>query len=321
MAILLALFLGSPGLASGQEEARVTLTCSSPTFKTREPKLILKGGCPLPDGTVLKVTIHRMVESCSGGQMVEGPQESGGGLTEAQEKKFSFESVIVSPGRYLARLSLSDEFQRKDLLPEIKRKAPQQRQWPFECSAWGDDLARQISPRLVDLAALVAEAREKVQRFEKAAESPQLLKENGKLLEKIENSILMKALFPAGQYTLQETIRSLQGSAPYFAFEEGKFVGVKSPYPDGPTKTFRNELFTFAAIHRYLEEVIPIAGREFSLWIVKDLRRTSGVMSAELLEALRSQKAAPGVAPYAERLEKAVAADLDALERDIRAYR
>jgi len=316
MAILLALFLGS---AFAQEE--VTLTCSSPAFKTRKPKLILKGGCPLPDGTVLKVTIQRMVESCSAGRMVEGPQESGGGLTEVQEKKFSFESVIVGPGRYLAMVSLSDEFQRKDLLPEIMRKAPQQRQWPFEFSAWGDDLAQQLYPKLVDLAALVAEAREKVQRFEKTAESPQLLKENGKLLEKIENSALVKTIFPAGQYTLQETIRSLQGSAPYFAFEEGKFVGVKSPYPDGPTKTFRNELFTFAAIHRYLEEVIPIAGREFSLWVVKDLRRTGGVMSAELLETLQSQKAAPGVAPYAERMEKAAAADLDALERDIRAWR
>jgi hypothetical protein len=51
---------------------------------------------------------------------------------------------------------------------------------------------------------------------------------------------------------------------------------------------------------------------------VKDLRRTAGKMRPEILEAIKLQKAAPGVDVFAERLQKATISDLDVLEADIR---
>jgi hypothetical protein len=67
-----------------------------------------------------------------------------------------------------------------------------------------------------------------------------------------------------------------------------------------------------------VEETGPCAGREFSLWILKDLRRTAGQMRPEIQDAIKAQKSHPGVELYADRLAKATISDLDALEAEIR---
>ena len=65
------------------------------------------------------------------------------------------------------------------------------------------------------------------------------------------------------------------------------------------------------------ELVEELAGREFSLWIIKDYRR-KGALSIDALAVLRRHAGHKGVREFAERLVHLSPESVDALERAIR---
>ena len=322
------LLLGAPLRAQAPpDELAMTLTCKPPSFKIKHPPLAFNGTCPLPNGIILRVGLHRIQETLSGNELMPNVVMAGGSNTEIEDKKFAFSFVIDSPGKYMSEISIPAELQERDHAAEVMKRTAKKQKWQFEFLAWTDDLVPLLATKLTDLNALVTETRDYLKRCEAACISEQSWKSQAKVLtlegSKLSNRISnheLRSFFPAAMDNLFYTMRSVTGNAPYYSFgADGKFSGAADYHADGKkVKTFKNEEFSWDNLKRYVEETLPCAGREFSLWMVKDLRRTAGEMRPEIQEAVKSQKAAPGVDVFAERIQKATIADLDLLEADIR---
>jgi len=328
LALLATLAWGSARVESSeqQEELQLSLNCKPPSFKVKRPELFMNGGCALADGVILKVNLSRVAESAVGLEIQPVYLGAGGGTTEIEGKKFSYDTVIDGPGKFVVQVALLDDLQEKHLVPELKKKAGNRRNWTFDLLVWGDDLIPQLPPKLNELHALIAETRELTKKFEKAsasqltwqAEMKPLVAEGNKFLAKVERHDL-KSFYPAAVNGLHYTVRNFVNNAPYYTFAGGKFTGASDYHADNKkVQTFRGEEFNWDNLKRYVEESVILGGREFCLWIIKDLRRTAGQMRPEIQDAIKSQKAAPGVDTWAERLSKATISDLDGLEVEIR---
>ena len=323
----LALSGGPLGAATPQDELPVTLNCKPPSFKTKRPPATFSGTCPLPTGVIVRINLLRIADMLTGGQIQPNVLPAGGGNMDIEDKKFSYTTSVPGPGKFMAQLSFPAELQEKDHAAEVLKKTAKKATWQFEFLIWGDDLVPLLPSKLLELNGLVAEARDLIKRNEQACQSEQtwlasskaLVLEGNKMRAKLTDHEL-HGYFPAAMGNLFQTIRGMVGNAPYYTFgPDGKFSGAKDYHADSKkVSTFRNEEFSWENIKRYVEDSLPCAGREFSLWIVKDLRRTAGQMRPEIQDAIKSQKAAPGVDLYAERLTKATISDLDLLEADIR---
>jgi hypothetical protein len=317
---------GSAGAQQAGEELSLNVTCKPPSFKTRKPQLVLNGTCPLPDGVILKVNLSRIIESLAGGELQQTYQGAGGGAAEIESKKFSYSAGIDGPAKFLATIALPVDMQEKQHAAEVKKRTATKQAWQFEFLVWNDELVGTIGPKLTELQSLISECRELLKKFEAACGSEQsweaqkkdLVAEANKLRNKLEGHEL-KAYYPAAVNNMYYTVRNIITNAPYYTFNDGKFSGAKDYHADSKkVSTYRNEDFNWGNLKRYVEESMPCAGREFALWIIKDLRRTAGQMRPEILEALKQQKAAPGVDSFVDRLMKATISDLDPLEAEIR---
>lgn len=330
LALLAALgsFAGASSLdpRGGQDEPKVELLCKLSAKNAKVLRLRLDGTAPYPDKTVLRIHLNRQAEVWAMGKLELVATGAGGGLVEVHNRKFSFEPAIEGPGGYLVHVDFTEDNQRQSVLEALKGKSGRKR-WTFTFPAWNDELAPQLSSRLQDVDGLAGEALEIIRKFEKAtvsklsweAESKNLTKECGALLVRIQRAEAYP-LYPAAMSQIHYTIRSIQGTSPYFDWVSGKFAGGKSYHADNQEiKTHRQEKYSFENLKRYVEDAVPVAGRELGLWIVKDLRRTGGTMRNDLTEAIKTHAQHPGLAPFSEILPKAAAADLDGLEKDLRA--
>jgi len=329
LAVVVALAGGVPLRAEpreAQEDLPLTLTVKAPSFKVKRPLLALNGSCPLPDGVILTVSLSHAVESLSNTVLEESMSGAGSGTSEIQSKKFTYGAPIVGPGKFLVQVGVPLELQEMQHAAEVKKRTAKRTDWQFEYLVWDDELVSQLSPKLLELQALVAEVRAEVKKFEHACDSEEgwlkeakdLTLEGNKLRARLEGHEL-KAFYPAAVNNLFYTMRNVLTNAAYYTFTNGKFSGAKDYHAENKkVSTFRKEDFNWENLKRYVEDSLPCAGREYSLWIVKDLRRTAGQMRPDILEAIKAQKAAPGVDLYAERLQKATISDLDGLETDIR---
>jgi hypothetical protein len=326
-AALLAL---GPVRAESQEKGDplgFDLVAKTPSFKVRRPTLVLNGTCSLSDGINLKVNLNKAGEGMSGNEIVPQYTGMGGGTAEISGKKFVYDTVIDGPGKYVVQVAFVEELQERHLAAELKKKTADKKIIQREFLVWGDELVGQLPPKLNELNALIAESREMVKKFEAATgskegwggESKGLSVEGSKLQNRLQNHEL-KAYYPAAISNLFFTIRNVVNNAPYFTFgADGKFSGASDYHADNKkVATFRNEDYNWANLKRYIEDTTPIAGREFCLWIVKDLRRTAGQMRPEMIDAIKAQKTHPGIDFFQERLQKATIADVDALEAEIR---
>lgn len=319
-----AALLGPAG--ADQEEPAVTLLCKPPAARARVPRLRLDGTAPYPDRTVLRMHLARQFEMWAGGRLLPTSIGGSGGFVEVRNRKFSYEPLFEGPGHYVIRVEFNIDSQPESLRDAFKKQSPR-KDWSFQFAAWGDELAPQLA-KLPEVDQLAAEALELVRRYEKAcvskasweAEARELNKDSTRLMAKIEGEKHdLKAVYPASLNQLFYTIRSIRGTSEFFVWENGKFAGGRSYHAENQKiKTHRDEDFTYENLRRYVEEVPSLAGREFALWVVKDLRRTEGKLSSALEDVLKANATHAGLAPFAERLQKAAPGDLDLLESEIR---
>jgi hypothetical protein len=329
-AAVAAVVLAAFGPAGAAQDDPVNLSVSIPklpNFKVRRPLLVLNGTAGLPDGVILKVNLSRMTEQAVGAELQAIPVGAGNGTSDVQGKKFVYDTAIDGPAKFNVTVSLVEDLQERHLAAEVKKKAGARRQWMFEYLVWGDDLVPTIAGRLPDLLALVEDCRQLINKFEKASatkaqwdvEMKPLSAEGNKFQAKIDNHEL-KAYFPAAVNNLCYTVRNVVNNSPYYTYgDDGKFSGAKDYHADNnKVKTFQGEEFNWANLKRYIENTPAMAGREFCLWVVKDMRRTAGTLRPEVKEAISRHKTAAGVDFFQERLVKATISDLDALETVIR---
>jgi hypothetical protein len=344
---VVALFLGSalgaaqdaPAPDKGAQD--VTMTCKVPPARDKSPRLTLNGTANFPEGTVLKMTLTREIEIFAGSRLTASSEMAGGGLVEVKGKKFQYMPIISGPGAFHVLVQFADDFQKPAILESLKGKVTT-RLWNFRFSAWGDELIGMLGPKLAELDAIATECLDIVKRVEKQSgsesswikerknvdargadiiltkEAEEIVKDTSKLMMRLER-LDAKALFPATQAELFYSIRTMHGNSLHFAYEAGKFAGAKSYHTGGDKlKTHRNEEFSFENLRKYVEDAVPLAGREMALWIVKDLRRTDGQMRADITEALKLYAQHPGLAGLSDRLAKATKDDLNAFEEEIR---
>lgn len=324
----LALLALGPARAEQEDGLGMSLTCKTPSFRNvRKPLLIFNGTCSLPDGVELKLNMTRVVEQMLGTEISPLFLGAGNGCPGVNGKKYMYDIPIEGPGKYVVNVAIIDDLQQKHLVPEIKKKVGDKRNHQYEFLVWGDDLVSTASSKLNEMAGLTKECADMVKKFEQAsaskeqwaAEAKPMTAEGSKLIVKLENHEL-RAFFPAAVGNLYYTMRTVVNNGPYYTYgADGKFTGAKDYHADGQkVKTFRNDEFNWDSLKKYVDETPGFAGREFCLWIVKDLRRTAGQMRPDIQEAIKAHKAAPGVDFWQERLAKATFSDLDALEKELR---
>jgi hypothetical protein len=316
--MLVALLISMTISAQGQEAKDCAVTCGKET-------VLVKGSVPLPDGAVLKVTLHRLTEQWVAGRLEPVPQEAGGGLARIEGGRFSLESAWEGPGVCAIRATLDENFQDPALRDAIKRK-PADPEWKRSGAAWDHTLVAQLAAGLSEHDRAVAGALDFLRELEQATASEDSWKADKKTLTRKGNALLAqldksatRTLFPAAHGQIRSTIGDLVSNARNFVWKDGKFAGAAAYHNrNEPEMNFRHENFTFVNFRRYVEESIGVAGREFALWIVKDLRR--GGRREAHGEAVKRHADRPGVKPFASRLE-AESEDLARLEEDIRGNR
>jgi hypothetical protein len=311
------------------QDTAVTLSFKAPAFKGRNPRLALAGTAnSFPDETRLKVRYHLLKEGWAPGNRIQAEYFAGeGGFANIEDKKFQFELSFPTPGKCLIEVAYVDEVQQTEVSEALKKKLTQ-KSWSFEFLCWGDDLVPELAPQLKEAIQLSADAVAHVKEWEavgldegpfKAAQA-ELFKKSTKFLQKVRNSPAIR-FYPAALNQLDAHINNLSGNSKNFKFDKGKFAGAASYHADNQeVKTLRNEAFNFENFKRYVQEAAAIAGREFLLWSIKEMRRTKGeTIKPEFLSAIKDlAKDNVGIGPFAEKMEKAGPADLDALEVAIR---
>jgi hypothetical protein len=321
--LLQVVLLGGALPASSQDQIPVDLACKVPQGKFKVPQLQFEGTAPFPDKAILKLTLQRTREQYLGGQLRTVPEEVGAGLVQIKSHKFSLQRIWELPGGCVASLDLQDHLQTPTVLPLLQGKLAV-RQWRFEFPGWGDELVPQLGPALEEIGVLAQETRDLVKKVEAAcvseetwlADKERLLGEVNQLRHKLQSSGVAR-LYPASLSQLHYTVSDIFRGSFSFVWNDGRFaVGASYANRGQPATTSRQEVFNFENLLRYVEEAPALAGREFALWILKDLRR--GGPRDAIIEVLRNQAEHPGVSVFAERLERATAGDLEALEKEIR---
>jgi hypothetical protein len=322
MTIISASLMALAWLGPWQQGNDFTATASR---TGKDGALLVTGKLSLPDGAVLKLTLHRLTEQWVRGRLEAVPQEAGGGLARVDRGSFSFESAWDGPGICSITASLDESFQ-DPALKEALTKKPAGAAWKQASPGWEQELLPQLSGGLAELDRFVKGALDFVGECEQAtatedvwkSQRKTLLRKGATLLAQIDKSESRK-LYPAAHGQIQSTVRDILSNARSFVWKDGKFSGAAAYHnKNEPEMNFRQEEFTFANFRRYVNEATGISGREFALWIVKDIRR-AGRRSVHG-EAVRQEARRPGVAEYAARLGEESPA-LAQLEEDIRENR
>ena len=326
-ALLAALLAPALGAQDPPKQTQLTLAAKVPNPKAKRPLLRFEGGIPVPDMTVLFVSVSRSQESWGNDRLEPSFTTASGSMAQVIDRKFTLESPIDGSGLFSVRVDLRDELQNPQIVDSLKKTPVDPKTWMFAFSAWSDDLPTNLASALQELDLLAQDAGAMVRKYETACKTEQtwqvaakeLTAENAKLLKRCESTGL-RAYYPAALNQIHYTVRNLQGNSPYFSFVDGKFSGATSYHADNQkVKTFRNEDFTYENFKRYIAESTSVAGREFALWIVKDFRRAGNQSTADAAAAVAQVKDHPGVVEFVERLKPVKLDDIETLEKDIRA--
>lgn len=314
----------APSPAKPADDQTITLSIKPPSPRSKAQILRLEGTAQMNDDVMMMFNLHRMEEMYAGGRLDIQYLNTGMARAKIDSKKFVADQNVDAFGAYLINAVFVEEYQKPAILEATKGKYTG-KQWSFKVAGWSDDHLKELPEKLLDMDVLSNEALELLKKFEKASASQQtwlaeeksLTLELAKYLVRIQRSD-SRIFFSATNNQIFFTMRNVQGTSPYFVWKDGQFAGGKSYHSEGEEiKTFRNEGFTYDNLKKYVSEGPTLAGREFCLWLIKDIRRL-GTLKPSLAEGLKQHAEHPGVAPYAERLKTALPADCDELEKAIR---
>jgi hypothetical protein len=260
------------------------------------------------------------------GRLVHGATVLGAPLfLSVRNRRIRIDQPVGGPGGYRAIVEFADQDQGGSKAAAFMEENPVRR-WVFDFVAWGDQLMSQLGRCLEEVDELSKEALEVIERFLAASATAEGWEGLSQELDTAAASLVRKfsqaearKVYPAAVGEMDSIIRYLKGCATVFTFPDGKFAGPASYRQRPLARDDSREGFAFDDLKKDIEEARVAAGRELALWILKDLRRAGprGLFQ----DALRDHAKHPGVAEFAERLERAASGleeDLEALEEDIR---
>lgn len=270
-------------------------------------ELRFEGRSRLPDRLVFVVRFEKLVEGVSGDRIL--PQGTLGAFAALRLDQGAFVSCWRDPGPSLIHFNVTapDVHQEVSMVKQLK--VPEsEREWSFEFLAWDDRLLSLLGPQLAQVSDLAREVRDLLALVEADCASEALflgqqkaLISDAEALQRRAEALAGSGLYPAGASQIGFTARDLATALSIFKWEDGKFAGPKSYYTNGQLAlTFRREPFGIDRLRKYLEEAVGIAGREFDLWILKDVRRIG--LQESHRRAVKEQAHRPGVAEFADVL-------------------
>lgn len=299
LSTLAALLLGLP-----QEQATLAVTGGP----APDGKITLEGTVPAPEGANIRLTLLGTAETHAPGRtgIVLGNQGNVAPavVQPARQKKVKFELTLQAHGYFRANLMHQGGAGK----------------WSVEVPIWDDKMIPKVVAGFPDAQALVKEGRAIVEKVKGAtgskaawdAKKAAIGEELGKYLQKAQGDPL-KGPYPATIGASLAVLNYIQGTMPDYKWEGGKFL-VKNVY--GEVKDFEGKPYSFATFLKYMEETEALGGREFALWIAKDVRRGGDPKKL----ALEVQKLAkqPAVAPFAAKLAGLTRENAEAIEKEIR---
>jgi len=312
-----------------QEEIQVTLKCDQPSISALKPRpsVALKGTCSCPNGVPLKIKMTGYVEDLlPSGALVPIAKELLSRIEEVETEKYSCMSPIAGPGNHTAEVTILDKFlDQRELPDDVKRALQLKNRWKFDFLLWDRNLVGTLGSQLSDVRSLTEETQEYVRKVETAIGSEQSWTANrekiisrGQALRSKLESHELTAFFSAALGNLSDIMRMIVGSAPKFVFENGKFKGVGRSH-NQKLLNDQDVEFSWEELNRAVGESIQIAGREYWLWMIKDVRHAGGKIRPEVIEAIDANSTIPTSGDWGKRLKKASSADLDIIETEIRA--
>lgn len=286
------------------------LRCKTAPAKGRA--MSIEGTAPsLPDGTDLRLFLFPARESLDAGKLVLSPQEPRArGVAKVDKGKFAAEiQVPAGPGAFHA---------------SVQSVVPPKKWDNLYVAGWDEELVKTLGPALREFDPLVDEGKKYVERVAAASATKRAWDAARKELEdalvkwmdKVESSEAKK-VYPAAAGSLVNWVQDVGVASRKFKFPGEKLGAVEDVY--GPHKDPDGKPYAPANYRKALERLPEVAGREFSLWIVKD-RRRAGSLTPAAAEAVKGAASRAGVSAFARRLEGA-AENLDALEKDLRALK
>jgi hypothetical protein len=301
-------FRAVPG-RGGNEHLKGALTVSK--GKGLHRVFHFQGRSDLPQGVSFQVLVRRAVQRFAQVRLDEEWEQAASFSPSLQQGVFDVEWPQPIPGRISIRITALDVVQDVSVLEALKRIPEKDRDWTFDYSAWDDSLLPTLDPQLGEIADLAREMLDLIGRAETASASMERFKSQEKSLmaeaQRLESrakGFFATGLYPAAAFELARLAGDFANSMTIFTWKEGRFDGPNSYYTNNQRgKTYRGDLFEFAALRRYVGEAVLIAGREFDLWIVYDgFRAEPRPLLTETID--RSAKRI-GVAEFAERLKAA----------------
>lgn len=295
--------------------------------QVRPPKAEFHGYSKrLPEGLFFRLHVHRESEKFDGDRLVAYEREFGADTIALQRGEVRFDWPYTGPAMVRVGVSAPDGLQELEMaralnVPESRRN------WSFATGVWNQDVLWRLESQLPEAVAIAGKLRSLIGRIEATCTSEALFKGHEKefiadaeRIQSLATSFGGGSLFPASMGEVECVARDLAVLMPIFRWEEGKFAGPKSYYTNGrPATTFHSDPFGFDALRQYVDRAIVIAGREFLLWIVRDVRRAS--LGEDHRRLVRSNALMPGVADFAQRFLQVDADGLAGLEPEIRAVK
>jgi hypothetical protein len=260
-------------------------------------------------GLVFQVYVAPIDLKLENGMLVVGPHKTPVLVDTVVLKDYLIDVEWTTPRLEPIQLKIlaPDSAQDQTVLEHLKLKEAD-RTWTFEFVAWDERLLPRLAPQLDEVADFVKEGRDLVARCDAAARTEasftdlkEMLIRDARGLQARAKSFAEAGLYPVSTEQVSYVARDLATQIPNFTWEAGKFQGPTSYYTKGKrSETFRQEPFEFETLKKYLDEAEVVAGREFGLWIVKDIRRF-GLQDGHR-GVVKQMEKRPGVAGFADRL-------------------
>jgi len=290
-------------------------------------RLTLNGTCDVPDGVFVRTTLFWHTEFVTDRDELR-PDRSTGFIQDAtvDKGKFTCTFVMFGSGRYDAVVEIPLLLQKTELPEGLKTSLGQKHQWTFEYVALSPDLPEKMAERLPGTRSLIADLRKQVDTLETAtvtedewkARKNEVQKTGWALVKRSMDEQSLQVSLHATTTYLTFVANSLDRNSRHFIFRDGKLMGCGKETE--PLDQSREEGgIWWKGLRAALDEALKIAGREYSLQVVKLLRAGPEKTWPAIRESLAKTKPAPELHPWLERLRTCTPADLDPLEKDLRA--
>jgi hypothetical protein len=277
------------------------VTCRA-LLSSNGSEILISGSLPVPDRVIINAGLHRISERLNGTKLEKQKVLVNSIQQWIKNKSFDGSFSIETQGEYEIELEVPRSGPNADHSREIESALGDARTWTFTFMLWTDPFLEGLQAKMKSVFVDATEVQMLIRRFENSATTESTWE------------AAKDKLYEAGVALGQK----LQEGPEYFVFHASiQALHRKVRWITDPPKSFQGDI---EAMWQKLKQPFDesICGKELTLWLIKDLRRTSGKRSDSWRAALSASKELQGVKEWALQLSDVTAEALDFLELKVR---